>query len=239
VHGSNFKSAESVKVYWDSTASTPLFIATSGGSCAVTGTFAVPAVVNGAHHLIAVGQTSGQSATSTFTVVAAEKLSPVTGPVGTHVTVTLTGFKASQSATLHWKMAAGTVLATVTTNSTGGATTSFTVPADVAGAHTVYAVGSGAPTATATFTTTAAEKLSPTSGLPGAHVTATLTGFKASQSVTLHWTTSTGTTLATVTSNALGSASASFTVPSSSIGNHTVFALGSGGPTASAVFNVT
>jgi hypothetical protein len=239
VHGSNFKSAESVKVYWDSTASTPLFIATSGGSCAVTGTFAVPAVVNGAHHLIAVGQTSGQSATSTFTVVAAEKLSPVTGPVGTHVTVTLTGFKASQSATLHWKMAAGTVLATVTTNSTGGATTSFTVPADVAGAHTVYAVGSGAPTATATFTTTAAEKLSPTSGLPGAHVTATLTGFKASQSVTLHWTTSTGTTLATVTSNALGSASASFTVPSSSIGNHTVFAVGSGGPTASAVFNVT
>ena len=193
VNGTNFKSGESVKVYWDSTSSTPLSTTTANSSCAISAGLTVPVALNGAHTLIAVGQTSGQRGSATFTVLAAEKLSPTSGPTGTSVSATLNGFKATQPVTLHLDSTSGTVLGTVTTSTTGVATKSFTMPATTNGAHTVFAVGSGSPTATATFTVIPHLTLSPTSGPPGTSVTATLTGFKASQSVTLHWATASGT----------------------------------------------
>ncbi len=152
--GANFKSGETVKVYWDSTSGTLLNTLTANGSCAISGGMHVPAAVNGAHTLIAVGQTSGEPATHSFSVVARETLNPTSTADGAKVNVAVSGFKANQVVTVRWNTRDRPVLATVTTNGTGGATTSFNVPPSAAsGHHSVFAVGTGGnPSANATLT---------------------------------------------------------------------------------------
>jgi hypothetical protein len=111
--------------------------------------------VNGAHSLIAVGQTSGKSASHNFTVQAAETLSPTSVAAGGAVTVNLTGFRASQSVSIHWNTSTGPVLTTLTTDSAGHGIKTFAVPSGAAPAnHAVFAVGSGGPSTSATLTVT-------------------------------------------------------------------------------------
>ncbi len=155
VGGTNFKSGESVKLYWDSTSSTALATATANSSCAISATIHVPSAVTGAHSLIAVGQTSGESGRHGFIVNAAEILSPSSAAAGGHVTASLTGFKAGQSVSIRWGSSSGTVLTTLTTDGAGHGVKTFTVPASAGtGAHSVFAVGTGGPTTSATLTVT-------------------------------------------------------------------------------------
>jgi hypothetical protein len=150
--GAKFKSGESVKVFWDASA-TPVATLTAGASCAISGTVLVPAAPNGAHTLKAIGQTSGQSASHTFTVAASERLSPTSAAHGATVTVILRGFKASQSVAVHWNASNGPVLTTISTTSVGSANATFAVPASASsGSHNVVAVASGGPTTTAPLT---------------------------------------------------------------------------------------
>lgn len=243
VTGADFRSGESVKVYLDSTSSTPLKTVTASG-CGFSTGVVVPRATNGAHSLVSVGQTSGTSASSPLAVRSSVRLAPASGPVATSVTATLDGFRSGQVVQLTWGPTA-IALGSATADSKGHAVRAFTVPsgttASTAGAKTVLATGSGgSPTATATFTVAARLVLTPTSGPRGRTVTAKLTGFKASQSVVLHWATASGTVLRTVTTDSKGVATGTFTVPtSSSTGAKTVFAVGSGGPTATATFTVT
>jgi hypothetical protein len=70
-------------------------------------------------------------------------------------------------------------------------------------------------------------------------VTATLSGFNASQVVTLTWGSVGGPVLGAVTTSATGTASVGFIVPASADGDYTVYATGSGGaPSATWVFSV-
>jgi hypothetical protein len=74
--GANFQAGESVKIYFDSTASTALATVTGAG---FTQAVTVPATATaGAHQFIAVGPTSGQ-ATANFTVNAWNQIAAVTG----------------------------------------------------------------------------------------------------------------------------------------------------------------
>jgi hypothetical protein len=154
VNGTNFKSGERVKIFWDTTSSTPLSTPTASGTCGVSASTTVPAAVNGPHTLIAVGQTSGKSASSTFTVRAAEKLAPASGVTGTRVTAALSGFKAHQAVTLRWDTTSGTVLATVATNAAGGATATFRVPSTTRGTHRVLGIATGIATVSVPFRVT-------------------------------------------------------------------------------------
>jgi glucose/arabinose dehydrogenase len=77
-------------------------------------------------------------------------LAPSRGPVGTNVTATgiNNAFLSNTSITLSWD---GTALTTVTSNSTGGFTTTFQVPSDTTGSHKVQATD-GTNTHSALFT---------------------------------------------------------------------------------------
>jgi hypothetical protein len=81
-------------------------------------------------------------------------LSPVSGPSGTTVTVTGTGYAAASRITLKYDVATvTTVPAIVTTNSIGSFTATFVVPVSSPGLHTVTATDASSNTASATYTT--------------------------------------------------------------------------------------
>jgi hypothetical protein len=158
-------------------------------------------------------------------------IAPTQGPIGQSVTITGINLTGATKVQFH-----GTA-APILTNTATQITT--TVPAGATTGPITVVTGGGTATS-ATFTVTTPKlTLNQTSGPAGTHVTAYLTGFKANQSVTLHWDTQGGTVLATTTTNALGSSITTFVVPGAVNGNHSVYAIESGGPNTTAVFNVT
>jgi hypothetical protein len=169
-------------------------------------------------------------------------LTPTSGGVGTIVIVSGTGFPVNSGVTISYDGAQRqTTPATVTADSTGAFSATFSVPSSATGAHTVVAT-SGAVSANATFTVTPAASitLSPASGATGATVTVTGSNFGASSTVRITFDGSTVTTNpATVTTTSTGTFSATFAVPASSaIGPHSVAATSPNGNTDSTVFSV-
>ncbi|TLX83690.1 MAG: hypothetical protein E6L00_00135, partial [Thaumarchaeota archaeon] len=79
---------------------------------------------------------SSNSAITAIYQDSALTLAPSRGPVGTSVTVTGITFSPSTTITLSWD---STTLTTITSNSTGGFTTTFQVPTASAGSHKVQA----------------------------------------------------------------------------------------------------
>jgi len=172
-------------------------------------------------------------------------LSPASGTAGTTVTVTgytFTGYIGQPVYILfdYNYVAVASVLA-------GGTfTTSFIVPAAYTTAITVLVtVQHTTPTYDATkqiaikyFTVTARQiTISPSSGYVGSTVTISGTGFAANQSVTITFDATTVTTSpASVIINTLGSFTATFTVPTSVRGSHTVKAQDDTGNYATDIF---
>ncbi len=68
--------------------------------------------------------------------------------------------------------------------------------------------------------------VSPTSGSVGSTITLSGHGFAAGEAVKVRWTSTQGTTLATVTSDSNGGFTVSFAVPSTTAGAHKVYAVG-------------
>ena len=79
VTGTNFLSDAPVKLYWDSTATTPVVTATTTASGSFTTQLTVPQAVSGTHTILAEGQGSGQTATTTVSVVPAMRIIPNAG----------------------------------------------------------------------------------------------------------------------------------------------------------------
>src|SRR5207302_3974695 len=105
-------------------------------------------------------------------------LSPTRGPVGTIVSVTGIAFSNNHPVTLTWD---GTSLATVTTNSTGGFSTTFQVPTAPDGSHTVQATDGAGNIHSATFI------VGPSGTAPQPPTGLTATTVSSSQ-VNLSWT---------------------------------------------------
>ena len=165
-------------------------------------------------------------ATATFTVESGVTLSPLSGPVGSEVTVTGEGFDVNRT-NIQVRFGAQLLNTILTSDREGSVRGSFTVPALPAGQHSVT-VGSADP---ATFTITSDLSLSETSGPPGATVRITGSGFAANSFFNLTFN---GQTLRTVTVDGGGRVSASFQVPEAPGGPNTV---GLGGKSLS--FTVT
>lgn len=143
--GQGFAPAESLAVFWDMTDATPLTTVTTTLSGTFGVTITVPQAISGTHTLIAFGQTSGLSATTTLRVVPLLHLVPYWGPSGSTVTVAGAGFGNAQGVVLHWNTPTGPVLGTTTTSALGsfGGPTAirFGVPATRLGTHLIYATG--------------------------------------------------------------------------------------------------
>jgi hypothetical protein len=151
--GTNYAANEQVKVYWISISATPLATVTASASGSFTTSIKVPAATYGTHNIIAKGQTSGQQASVPVQVQPKISLFPSSGSSGTHVTVSCTGYKASEAVTVRWMTSTGTALGSVKTSTSGAATVNIVVPSSTPGSYQVYGVGSSSgDTAHATFT---------------------------------------------------------------------------------------
>ena len=169
------------------------------------------------------------------------QLNPTQGPPGTPVTVYGLGFKTgSVSITF-----GSTTVSNAYTGMFGRVTSSFTVPNVSPGVYTVTATAPGDSIAQATFTVgsskgtqtfpSASIGLSPTQGSAGTSVTVDGQGFSIGVSVGINFD---DTNMVTVSADSSGKIHATFTVPSTTTGAHTIKAVGSGGTYDTAMFTV-
>lgn len=159
VTGTSFIPDSTITIKFDGTtlATTPATVTTSAAG-GFTATFVVPASTAGGQTVTASDGTNTGSAT--FTVTPKITLTPTSGPVGTTVTVTGSGFAGGSKITVTFNGA--TVItspATVTTSATGGFTATFAVPTSTTGSKTVTATDASSNAASATFTVSAAKGL--------------------------------------------------------------------------------
>jgi hypothetical protein len=147
VTGTNVTPHGSVEIYWDSTL-VGTGTADENGNFAFT--FAVPSSTMGSHSITVLDLTTNVTDTSMFTVLPSISITPFTGPIGTRVEITGSGFGANETLTLCFDdMQIGTVF----TDSVGSFTATFNVPLSQSGLHLVKA-WYGRNYALATFTVT-------------------------------------------------------------------------------------
>ena len=176
----------------------------------------------------------------TVTVTPNLTLNPISGFVGTMVTVSGSGFYPSSTITIKYS---GSTEATVKSTSSGSlpSRVTFTVPASATGDHSVSATDSKGNTIAAIFTVIPAIQLNPTYGPVTTSVAVTGTGFASSSTITATFGGASVTLSGTKKSDSSGSFSdTTFTVPTpSTLGTKAVVIKDSKTNSASATFTVT
>jgi hypothetical protein len=234
VSGSGFN-AGSVTIYFDTTNVRNATANASGTFSSAT--FTVPESYRG-DHTVKGTDASGSSPTVDFTVSQKITVTPASGGVGDTVSINGSGFAASSTITFYFDTAS--VSGTTPTNNKGSFTfNTFTIPSSSRGSHTIKARDDSGNYATAAFTVAHKITIAPTSGVSGTKVTVKGTGFSASQPITIRYRdVAVTTTPASISTDANGSFTASFTVPAGLAGTYPV-EVSDGTYTASANFTAT
>jgi hypothetical protein len=142
ITGSAFGPNELVNVYDDATTSSPIYAAVTDSTGSFVINRRVVAQAYGSHMLIAVGQSSQNSANTAFFMQASLRLRPTDGVPGQTVGVTGHGFGSSEDVKLRWDSPTGPTLRQDRTNSRGTLYSFFVVPKGAApGQHLLYATG--------------------------------------------------------------------------------------------------
>jgi hypothetical protein len=179
--------------------------------------------------IVAAASVSGAVASASQAAVAARiALSPTLGPPGSPATVKGSGFAPSALVTVTFD---GFVAGSGSTNSSGNFTITITVRHEPAGSYTVRAADSKGHAATASFRVTPFMNVSPLTVTPSDNlcnqiqvsvpsvVSVTASGYPAGAPLDV---TMNSQRVASLTTNAWGSASGKFTVPSQTPGNRTI-----------------
>ncbi len=187
-------------------------------------TIEVPEVVAG-EHTITVEDENDHTGEVTFTVEAALSASPDSGRIAELVTVSGTGFGASQDVSITFN---GAQVATADTDSDGSFTATFTVPQVEAGTYDIEAEDDDGNSATASFTMSSSVSLGTgtsegSPGYVGQEMTMSGNGFLPDTTVTITYTSS-PIVVATTQTDSAGDFSATFTIPASEAGAHTITA---------------
>ncbi len=169
--------------------------------------------------------------------------SPAGGKTGTTGTISCTNFRASETITVSWDSTSGTKVATLTASSRGHANGTFTVPLSPRGLHNVVAKGkTSTRSVTRSYRIQGEMILSPTQGPAGSSVVLNMTGFGASETVTIKLDAglSSEVTLKTnVTTGSNGTKLQTVTIPNSTtLGIHKIQATGNKGSSVSRSFKV-
>ncbi len=210
MNGNGFSSGGAVTVNFDNTQAAT---ATADANGSFSASFAAPPSSGGNHNITAsdgVNSASGQ-----FAIAASVTLSPKSGPTGSQVNISGSGFRANASVTTRFDN--GQVKAS-TTDATGSFSDKFVVPDLDAGTYNV-AASDGTNSATISFAITSSMRLDPSTGNVGSPLTVTGTGFIGT--VTIKYD---GTTVATAAADVNGAFTAAFNAPVSLHGNHTIVA---------------
>ena len=227
VTGSVFQARETVSLYLDSTASTPLATVTAG-DCSVSTSFSVPEATYGSHSIIAVGQSSGQTGSTSFSIL------PTTRILSSGSTFGLYGFGfgAGETVTVHLDSPTGTVVGSAVANSKGSfSPVIFSKPSI---SHRLYAVGqSTGATAYSLYVVPPSLSSNRSSGIPGSSASITGSNFGPGETVAALWNcmsaSCTGDLVAgTATADSSGNVSIPITIPSTAMpgSSHTIGVLG-------------
>jgi large repetitive protein len=186
----------------------------------------------GPHNIVAIGIISG-TAYAPFNVTSqvAFSINTASGTVGTSVTVSGTGFIASETG-INVLFDDTTVVTNRTATTAGAWSASFNVPATYSGNHIIDAYGSitlATSVPDLNFTVTPLISTNKTSGSVGTSVTVTGSGFAASESG-IRVTYDDTPVGPIIKADAKGSWTSTFNVPASSGGEHIIDASGSSTP---------
>ncbi len=194
--------------------------------------FAIPATTSGSH-VIRAQDAVGNFQTATISVTSGITITPATGPVGTQVTVTGNGFRASETISLTLD---NTAIGSggITSDSLGRFTATVSIPAIGAGERTLRAADS-INNSTASFKVTSSVALSPNSGYVGTRITLNGNGFLANSAITLTFD---NTPVGTASTNSLGAFTSTFEAPARQAGNYKI-RVSDGLNTQEVNFNVT
>jgi len=224
--GSGFAANTDVTIYFDSTSAKTTTTDASGNFSAVT--FTVPPSSKGAH-AVKGKDPDNESPSVNFSVSQKISVTPTGGAPGLPVTVNGSGFATDKTITIKYNaVAVTTTPATVKTDALNGSfSASFIVPSGVAGTYAIEA-SDGTNSASANFAVTINVTLSQTTseaspGYVGMEITLSGTGFKPNTQIRITYT-STTITVATVNSDNEGAFSATFDIPKSEGGTHTIAA---------------
>jgi hypothetical protein len=227
VTGTGFDDYSNITLYFDNVAQT-----ISGGDDDTSSkgsfecTFYVPEASRGSHTVKVQDQVPNYD-TATFTVSASITIDPTTGPSGTVVTVTGTGFRSSHAITVSYDDV--NITADITgddaTDADGSFEFTFVVPPGDAGTYEVK-VSDGTNTVTADFQSTTSATISQTTtstapGNVGMELSITGIGFSPDDTVTVTYLPE-NEDLATAATNAQGNFTVDFTIPASEGGEHTI-----------------
>ncbi len=182
---------------------------------------------------------------NTATPVASPKCSvtPDSGRVGSKLSISCSGFLSNESVGVYWDTTGSNALAQKPASG-GRVEFSVAIPNSTRGSHKAIIRGeSSQKRVSLTVIVNPRIALSPTSGDPRTRVTVNLSGFKAGEAVTVRWYVTSKTTSPirrSITVSSKGSASFSFSVPSTATnGKHKVEATGDQGTISSTTFTVT
>jgi hypothetical protein len=228
VDGKGFAASENnIVVTFDGTNAKTGITAGSTGSWETT--FSLPASANGSHTVGASGQTTNASDIPAVTVTINPKISltPVSGNVGTSVTVSGTGFGKSEGSIQVTYDKTG-VKTGLSADTKGSWNVSFIIPNSTKGGHTIDA--SGASTSAdavpaLTFIVSSAVTVKPASGNVGDAITVAGCGFGGNESgITI--TLDGNIIKSDIIANSEGCWTSPMTVPATTVGNHVVDAYG-------------
>ena len=180
-------------------------------------TIIIPPSTAGDHTIKVIGEDSGNELEAVFTVEPEITISPTSGGVETTVTVDGTGFGYKSDVTIYLD---DTEVTTETTDRYGSFEATFNVPAIESDTYDLEAWDEDDNLDIVEFTIIATSaNLNPTTGNVGTELTATGTGYAAGGTVTIKYDT---TKIATATVKDDGAFSATFKVPASNYGEHTI-----------------
>jgi hypothetical protein len=220
IDGTAFQPGEQVTVYWNyqqpgQTVVTTITAKSDGSFQYETPAPGTPNL--GKVNVAAIGMTSHLLAITATTEPADVIPNPLSAMIGSTVQVIGGGYDSNESVTI---LLRGNVVATVTTNSLGSFSTSFTVSNSAGpGAASLQAIGktSGLHISASAFGISLPITISPTSGPSGAQVTITGSHFTPSGQISINWEAFSGPgsnyTLTTITASPTGSFSVTVTAP--------------------------
>ena len=226
ISGTGFASNSMVTIdFGNEPVSTGATTTNSNGS--FSSTFAIPSSDRG-RHTIEAKDASDNAATADFTVGQKIAIDPTTGPAGTMVTITGTGFRARKSITVKYNAAVVfTNPESIDTDANGSFNGTFDAPAGLTGSYIVE-VEDGKYSASANFIAILEATISPVTsedvpGHVGMEITINGTGFKPNTKVTITRT-SDLMVLAGTDTDSVGGFSATFMIPLSEGGEHVITA---------------
>ena len=238
VIGNGFAASEKdIRITWDGTVLSTSATADNFGTWSIY--FDVPETKQGEHSIGAFSSSTNASEIGehTFIVALFAKVEPTSGPVGTEITIDGFGFRTSEDGiTITWDNEI--ILCNLIAGTDGILNTTLEIPPSTRGYHTIGVYGSDftpkGVIPNTDFDVVPHIELQPASGNKGTKVTANGTGFANGETITLSFE---GTTLdAKAVTDNVGSFSAIFEVPQSSVKDNKVKATGSAGNSAEAIF---